>query len=482
MKPFVGRKHELEQLDKLSISGKSTIVAIKGRRRIGKSRLVAEFASEKIFLQFIGLAPASSRTAQEQRDHFTNQLARHFNLPPFRCSDWDDIFNHLSRYITDKSTVILFDEISWMGAGDNTFVPKIKSWWDRDLSLRNNITLIFCGSVSTWIEENIINSTAFFGRITLILELTSLSLAESAEFLKVIGFRASHYDIFKLLSVMGGIPWYLEQIQPKEMTDNNIKRLCFEKNGIFTLEFDHIFNDLFNIKGEIYKKIIYILGGGMKSLAEVREILKYPSSGSLSVIMRNLIISGFITQHYQWSIKTNKLSKQSLYRLSDCYMRFYIKYIEPNMIKIQQNAYLDVELSALPNWQPNMGFQVENLLLQNRSMLLNAIGVNITDVIMDNPYVQHTTTRQKGCQIDYLIQTYTKNLFVCEFKFKRREIGLEIIEEMQDKIKRFSVPRGFAALPVLFHLGDIAPSVYEKNYFYKIIDIADFIDQTINNA
>lgn len=476
MKPFIGRTYELKQLKELSNAGQASIVAIKGRRRIGKSRLVTEFASDKIFLPFIGLAPTTSITAQEQRDHFTNQLALLFNLPPFHCSDWDDIFKHLSKYITDKETVILFDEISWMGAGDNTFISKIKSWWDRELSQRKNVMLVFCGSVSTWIEENIINSTAFFGRISLVLELTSLTLKESAEFLQVLGFKASHYDIFKLLSVIGGVPWYLEQIHPNEMADNNIKRLCFEKNGLLTLEFNRIFNDLFNTKGEIYKKIIYLLSNGMKSLAEIRETLKYPHSGSLSRIMKNLIISGFVTQHYQWSIKTNKLSKQSLYRLSDCYMRFYIKYIEPNMIKIQQNAYRDVELSTLPNWQPNLGFQVESLLLQNRSFLLSAIGVNIADVVMDNPYVQHTTTRQKGCQIDYLVQTYTKNLFFCEFKFKRREIGLEIIEEMQAKLKSFSAPRGFGTLPVLFHLGDVAASVYEKNYFYKIIDITDFID------
>ncbi len=74
----------------------------------------------------------------------------------------------------------------------------------------------------------------------------------------------------------------------------------------------------------------------------------------------------------------------------------------------------------------------------------------------DNPYIQRATSVKKGCQIDYLIQTQTCNLFVCEFKFKRRELGIELIEEMKDKINRLSIPHGFGIVPVLLHLGGVS--------------------------
>ena len=83
--------------------------------------------------------------------------------------------------------------------------------------------------------------------------------------------------------------------------------------------------------------------------------------------------------------------------------------------------------------------------------------------------------RQKGCQIDYLIQTRSKNLFVCEFKFKRRELGPEIIDTTKNAISRFSVPRDVGVAPALFHLGGVSDAVHEANYFYRIIDIADFL-------
>ena len=123
-----------------------------------------------------------------------------------------------------------------------------------------------------------------------------------------------------------------------------------------------------------------------------------------------------------------------------------------------------------------MGLQIEYLLLQNRPLLLKAIGISASDVIRDGPYRQFQTISTKGCQIDYLVQTSTKNLFVCEFKFKRRELGIEIVQDIQEKINAIKIPRGYAAVPILFHISGIASSVETGGYFYRMIDIADFLN------
>lgn len=478
MKLFIGRKRELNELKHLSNTQSPKLVVIKGRRRIGKSRLAEESAKGKTFLNFTGLAPKNAITSQDQRDAFARQFSQNFKLPPLTFMDWSDAFNHLSLHIQDVPTTILFDEISWMGSKDPTFVSKLKVWWDLHLQQFPKLTLIFCGSVSTWIEKNIINSTAFFGRISLQIDLGPLSLPECGQFFKAIGFKGSPYEIFEILSITGGIPWYLEQIDPTEMADANIKRLCFSKEGILVGEFDRIFTDLFNGYGKTHKEIIHSLGDGSKTQSELREDIKYPKSGTFGMLLNDLITCGFITKHYQWSLKTGRLNKQSLYRLSDCYLRFYIKFIEPHRDKIEQGSYQDLAISQLPGWESMMGIQVENILLQNRFLLLKSLGVNPADVKNDNPYVQRKTTRHKGCQIDYLIQTNSRNLFLSEFKFKRRSMGTEIIEAVQDKISRFSPPRGFGVAPVLFHLGDVSDRVYEKSYFYKIIDIADLLESS----
>lgn len=473
---FIGRKRELQKLRDLSQAQRPVLAVVMGRRRIGKSRLVEEFSKEKVFLPFTGLSPTHEMTDQSQRDAFATQYATHFKLPPVTFTDWSDAFANLTMQLTDEPTVILFDEMSWMGAKDHTFIPKLKVWWDLTLQKFPKLYLIFCGSVSTWLEENVLKSTAFFGRVSLQIDLEDLSLPECYEFLQQSGFKGSIYDIIKILSVTGGVPWYLEQIKSHMTVDDNLKALCFLKNGLLVNEFDRIFNDLFSARGVIYREIVRVLSKGMFSRAQIRHELNYSNSGALSGYLKSLMISGFVTAHYDWSIKTSSLGKMSLYRLSDNYIRFFLKYIEPNLPKINANGYQDVILSQLPGWDAIMGFQVESMLLKNRSLLIKALGVSPTDVIADNPYFQRAKVRQVGCQIDYLVQTSLNNLFVCEFKFKRREIGMEVIDEVKGKIKRLVIPRGFGVAPVLVHIGGVHESVYDSRYFYRIIDMADLIE------
>jgi hypothetical protein len=213
----------------------------------------------------------------------------------------------------------------------------------------------------------------------------------------------------------------------------------------------------------------------MRTLAEIRQDIDFARSGTLSQLMEHLMIAGFVKKQNLWSFKTAQPLKQSLYRICDPYMRFYLKVIEVHRPKIDLGAFDKSALSRLPGFDAHLGLQLEYLLLQNRPTLLNAIGISAADVVCDGPYRQSQTASAKGCQIDYLVQTFTKNLYVCEFKFKRTELSGEIINEMQEKIKALKVPRGYAPVPVLFHIGGVTTAVETSDYFYRIIDITEFL-------
>jgi AAA+ ATPase superfamily predicted ATPase len=474
-KTFIGRTQELEKLIQLHSKATRSLVAIKGRRRIGKSRLIKEFASRlpKYNLwSFTGLPPQEESSSQDQRDNFAAQMVGLFKIPPITFRDWHDALANLSLHVKNGD-IILLDEISWMAEGDPSFVPKLKVWWDNQTA---HILVVFCGSVSTWIEENILNSTAFFGRINLTITLEPLSIPESSKLLEASGFQGSNYDIYRLLGIFGGVPWYLEQASRCMSADKIIKQLCFEKDGLLVLEFNMIFHDLFNGKGVTYKKILEALKDGMKTLDEIRKTIDFPQSGTLSQLMAHLIIAGFVKKQNLWSLKTAAPLKQSLYRICDPYMRFYLKMIEPNRAKIDAGAFSDAEiLSNIPGFDVHMGLQIEYLLIQNRPILLKSAGIFAQDVVCDGPYRQSKTLKKQGCQIDYLVQTSTKNLFVFEFKFKRHEVGQEVITEVTNKIKALKPPRGYAAIPVLYHIDGVASTVATDSYFYRIIDIAGLL-------
>ncbi len=120
-----------------------------------------------------------------------------------------------------------------------------------------------------------------------------------------------------------------------------------------------------------------------------------------------------------------------------------------------------------------MGLQFENLVLNNRRKILEKLNIKEEDVISDNPYLQRKTATKKGCQIDYLIQSKYKNIYVCEVKFSKNLIHSNVIEDVQKKIQALQLPRATAALPVLIHVNGVSDSVVEGDYFYKIIDFCE---------
>lgn len=469
---FVGREAELKKLKKIAEKKMASLVVITGRRRIGKSRLVQEFVQGRKHYMFSGIAPLENTTAVDQRKEFAKQFAEQFDLYEPNFDDWSNYFQLLAKQTSKTGVVIFFDEISWMGSKDPNFLGKLKIAWDLYFSQNPNLVFILCGSVSSWIEKNILSSTSFFGRIAAKISLEELNLKECYEFFDQINFQASAFERLIYLSVVGGIPWYLELLNSSDSASENIRNLCLTKDGILVDEFERIFNDLFGKRGEIYQKIIEKLDGGPLEFNAIAQSLSYSNSGTLSEYLGELVSSGFISRDYTWSLKTGNLSRLSRFRLSDNYLKFYFRFILPNMTKIKKNQLSKVSVSSLPAWNSVLGLQFENLVLNNQLLLLRELDIKVEDVVMSNPYFQRKTSKHEACQVDYLIQTKYKTLYLCEIKFSQNEIKSSVINEVEQKIKRINLPRGFAICPVLIHAGDLSDKVYESEYFKKIVDFS----------
>lgn len=469
--PFIGREEELRDLKRLFDRKTASLVVIKGRRRIGKSRLVEQFAKNTKFYCFTALAPTEKTTDQSQRDEFARQLGEQFHIPGLKSEEWGSLFTLLANYTQKGKVVILLDEISWMGSKDPDFLGKFKITWDVHFKKNPNLILILCGSVSSWIEKNILSGTGFLGRINHKITLNELSLHESNVLLDKMGFKGSVLERFMLLAITGGVPWYLELIKPGMTASENIKKLCFEPDGILVDEFKYIFHDLFpERRGEICRRIVECLVKHAAEYQDITEFVDYPSGGPLSEYLEELITSGFVSRDFSWALKTGLLSKLSKYRLRDNYLRFYLRYIAPHLGKIKKGQYKSTSLSSFPGWDSIMGLQFENIVLNNRKLIHDQLGIKSEDIVCDNSYFQRKTLKQRGCQIDYLIQTKHKTLYVCEIKFLRKEIDVSVIQSVKDKMNNMVVPRGFACLPVLVHAGEVSDAVIESDFFFNIIN------------
>ncbi len=472
-RPFIGRKRELAELSELFEKKTASLVVIQGRRRIGKSRLVEEFAKNHTFYHFSGSPPVAATTMQSQLDEFSRQLSAQTGTPEVFADDWSKLFILLHRDIQTGRIIVLFDEISWMGSKDPEFLGKLKNAWDIYFAKNPNLILVLCGSVSTWIDKNILSSTGFVGRISYRLTLEELPLKECNQFWAQNGDFISAYEKLKVLSVTGGVPRYLEEMNPSLPAEQTIRKLCFTKRGLLVHEFKDIFNDIFSRRTETYKKIIETLADGARELKEITKILELNQGGSVGEYLEDLIKSGFVSRDYTWHIASGEASRLSHFRLSDNYVRFYLKYIEKNLPKIETDTFTAKSLSLLPGWDSLMGLQFDNLVLRNRQYIKDCLGISHDEIVSDNPFFQRKTNKLPGCQIDYLIQTHFGGLWLCEFKFSKNPVGKAVIKEMQKKMAHLIHPKGFSMRPVLVHVNGVDEEVIANGFFAKIINFSD---------
>lgn len=473
MARFIGRQQELARLLETTRKSSASFVVVRGRRRVGKSRLIEEFSHHfDHYHVFTGLAPDKDTTAEHQLKEFSRQMARQFNTARAVYEDWSDAFWAMAERVQSGRILLFFDEISWMGSKDPTFLAKIKDVWDRRLKQNDRLVFVVCGSASSWIEENLLSSSAFVGRISYTLTLEPLPLADCDRFWPN---SISAYEKFKVLVVTGGIPKYLEEIDPKQPAEENIKRLCFTRGGSLVEEFDLIFSDIFLRDSEDYRRILEALCRGAKEVEEITDFLHRATAGRIPEYLRELELAGFVARDYTWNLRTGEDGKLSRFRLRDNYLRFYLKYIQKNRNKIERENYALKSLGSLPEWSAMMGLQFENLVLNSRRQVHELLRIDPQDIVNENPFYQRKTHRHAGCQIDYLIQSRFGSLYPCEIRFSKEPVGSAVIPEVQAKIAALGRPIGISFRPVLIHVNGVTTDIVDSDYFAAIVDAKDLL-------
>jgi hypothetical protein len=164
------------------------------------------------------------------------------------------------------------------------------------------------------------------------------------------------------------------------------------------------------------------------------------------------------------------------FRLKDNYIRFYLRYIAPNKDRVEKDLFESKAFMHMADWESIIGLQFENLVVNNFKSLCKILRIDLLEIANAGPFFQRTTKRQKGCQIDLMIETKHNTLYVCEIKFSILEIKSHVIEEFKKKIKNISTPKGFSIRPVLIHVNGVSQSVRESELFNNIIDFSDFFE------
>lgn len=401
---------------------------------------------------------------------FATQLADQSGAERTPPASWGDAFRRLSREIRDDGrTVVLLDEISWLAHFDDSFADDLKIAWDTNLKRHDRLILILCGSVSSWIRDNIVENGAYLGRRSLDIVVRELPLADCARFWEGASARLAPGEFFDVLSVTGGVPRYLEEIDPGASAAENIRRLAFLRNSVLRVDFDEMFSDVITRRPAFSGRVLRALSDGARGADSIASALKLEKGGGITDAIGQLQEAGLVALDAGRNPETGAAIRDRRYRLRDNYARFYLKFIEPVKDIIDDGTFRFSTLDQFEGWDTVMGLQFENLIVNNYRELLDPLHLGDALVTSATPFLRQPSRRsqKKGVQIDLLIQT---RLSICLVEIKRRrEIGREVIAEMQEKCRRIARPDGVSLRTALVYEGKLAPSVEADGYFDAIV-------------
>ena len=367
---IIGREQEIEKLENYISSRKSEFIAIYGRRRVGKTFLVKELFENRFAFRVTG---KDNVTTKEQLTSFSFALNDQLGIET-DVTNWPEAFRLLQKALekmTDGTKIIFFDELPWFDTYASNFISALEHFWNDWAFYRSDIKLIACGSATTWMLNQVINSRGgLHNRITHNILLSPFKLHEVEEYFKSQGFYYERPEIIECYMAMGGVAYYLSLFENNKSVAQNIQQLCFTRGGELTEEFERLFNSLFK-KADNHLAIVTALknkGKGMTRL-DLLDATGLANNGRFSQILKELEQCDFIRSYTPFG----KSKKDMMYQLIDPFCLFYFKFMH------NKGAFLDnhwVKMQTTAEYESWCGHAFEIVCLHHINEIVKALGID----------------------------------------------------------------------------------------------------------
>ena len=396
----------------------------------------------------------------------------------FTVAPYDEVSTRSGTLTVADNTFTVYQtgrrmQLKSYSATTDYFAETIKIVWDNHWKKHPRLILVLCGSVSSWIRDNIVDNGAFVGRRSLDIVVEELPLRECAKFWGKAAGRVAARDMLDVLSVTGGVPRYLEEIDPSLDANGNIARLAFRPHGILRDDFDDMFDDVITRLPALSGRVLRTLVDGAKTVSDIAAALSMPRSGSISSVLECLAEAGLVRRDDGRNPETGEACRLAKFRLKDNYARFYLKYVEPVAAVIDDGSFEFVSMSAMPGWETILGLAFENLVVNNYRELLPHLHLEGTLITSAAPYSRKPSRDRPGCQVDLLLQS-RRSLYFVEIK-RKAQIGREAIEQVDSQVRAIGRRNGVSARTALVYEGELSPVVGADGYFDAIVPFADLL-------
>ena len=466
---IIGRKQEIRLLEQYTASGRAEFVALYGRRRVGKTFLVNHVFENRLTFSMTGILDGDKKA---QIHAFTDALDLYGWEGKTDPKDWYEAFQILRHFLSQrmgKTTpcVVFIDELPCFDTRKSDFTKALGYFWNSWASTQENLLLIVCGSSTSWMMKNVIDSHGgLHDRITHEIHLKEFNLHETEEYLVEYGFPWDRLMILQAYMIMGGIPYYLSLLNKAYSLAQNIDRLCFHQSGEMRREFRRLYKTLF-ASPDPYISIVETLFKKKRGMTrdEIAKELNTSSNGNLTKMLQNLVDCD-IVRFYR--VKNKKISSRSgIYQLMDFFSIFHLQFMKNRT----SNEHFWTQSLNTPEVNTWLGLSFERVCLAHIQEIKQALGI---DGIKTEHYSWNgiDPENQQRAQIDIIIERADRMINVCEAKYSEEPyiLNKEEYEKYMSRIGIFRRQTAFAGgiIPTFITAAGMQRNTYSEHISAQI--------------
>lgn len=427
MATIVGRQIEIAELHTLYNSNQAHLVAVYGRRRVGKTFLVDQALKDKITFRHAGLSPVDEggkkNLMPQQLKHFYHSLLLQ-GMPPSKApTSWLEAFFMLSMHLQNidngQRQVIFLDELPWMDTPRSGFLTAFEGFWNSWACHRDNVMVIVCGSANSWILDKLINNHGgLYGRTTHVIKLSPFTLHECELFFRHKNISISRYDIVQSYMIFGGVPYYLNYFEPQLSLSQNVDRLLFAADGKLKDEYNLLFASVFSSPEEM-KAIVDFVGKRHSGFTrkEIAAGTDIDDGGNLSDKLNALVASNFLLEY----VPFGESARNVHYKLIDPFCRFHQTYMKGRRNQVEDFWTQNIDSQSVTSWR---GIAFEEVCLNHIAQIKTALGIAGVST-EQSAWILRGDDNSEGAQIDLIIKRRDNVYNLCEMKFYSEDFTID---------------------------------------------------------
>ena len=424
---FLGRENELKELNRLYGNKGFQFIIIYGRRRVGKTALIAEFVKDKEHVFYISI----ERNDKEALADFSAQILNYFPLAKSMLDvfpSWDKAFAYIAEQAGKQSFILAIDEYPYLASGNPSISSILQKYIDTSFQ-STNMTLILCGSSMNFMKNQVLGyKSPLYGRRTAQLEITPFDYYDAGSFFP----QASLTDKMLAYAVCGGIPQYLNAVAQHGSVQEGIYECFFKKSGALYEEPENLLKQELR-EPAVYNTLIASIAGGSSKLNDI-STKTGEENKKCAKYLKSLMDLQIIHREQPHGIKKER---NGIYALSDNMFRFWYRFIPKNVTGIEMGLGKQVLAErVMPEITAHTGRVFEDACRDYMKRMNKNQCLPFTFYDIGRWWGTNVNTKSQE-EIDFIADADEKAIFG-ECKWQNAEVRLDVLQNLQRKSAIFS--------------------------------------------